>query len=925
MEYSYDDAGRTTEVSVYRVIQGSPQPAAYTWSATYEEHGYAKTGQVGPEAPVTFSYDPNAMGFLQQSVDGEGDTETWSHDTSGRQTEWDRLIGLNQSTYLSSYTDGSGNVTPDARPTSVTDPRGATRAYAYDDFGELIKSTSGDWGTQRWHWAEGELTETLWPSGSRTAYSYDAVGRLTYEDNHAENGQLVGQDYRFTYDDGGGSVACGISYPNGYPSVTPCQYRTGRLAKAEYEASLGVFATVEYDYTADGRRQAELHPGSRQTSYQYDTSGRLVRMYYPVQTGDMVRYDYDATQGDAQDQTEVVGVTDELSVGNDYVNWASDMTRDPQGRLQTARLYDRLNDSYPSVLLGYNTDGSLAALQLAREGTQGNPILALSRNYAYRSDGLRKGYTSSVAADPGRAYFYDSADRLTCAATDLNLSSCPASNDPKLVQSFAYDLGDNRSSMVDSTGTTSYDHYADAVYNEYPPGGRTVWYDYSFGDYGLRTDDLEVTSGTPYNTRLYTYDGRGRLRTVTLKRPGAAPGTYDSHLLTILYGPDGRPVSIADANTDTGTERWEDTYWSASARPIERVTTPDTSGPTTYTVDVYADADSAVTGSMRLQYVNGGFSSETRLYALHDPSGLPVEAYQFTNPEQATTELFRATYKPYGDMASSSGDTSLVPWRYDGQIVLTGSQAEVWSGQVVQPLRDPLIVGAARPWDAQVGEHMTPLVGGQAGTPTLGNPYTGVPSVWRKSPLPPGVMPGGFPSGPGVTLEDVPVCAPENAIWCPPGQWPYWVTFPPDVVDYNCLASLVPIAIPEAGATPLGPPLGDAGLVGSLGSSMGGGMPGAGSNGYHPLSGGAQTACLNVVQARAIDDNAGTVAGCRVCADALHVSPRVACAECNTCSIRPQLYLPCPPPGPIYSASWPRLFTYLPPASAFRIHMHGLP
>ncbi len=43
--------------------------------------------------------------------------------------------------------------------------------------------------------------------------------------------------------------------------------------------------------------------------------------------------------------------------------------------------------------------------------------------------------------------------------------------------------------MVDSTGTTSYDHYADAVYNEYPPGGRTVWYDYSFGDYGLRTAD----------------------------------------------------------------------------------------------------------------------------------------------------------------------------------------------------------------------------------------------------------------------------------------------------------------------------------------------------------------------------------------------------------------------------------------------------
>src|SRR5687768_14575061 len=91
---------------------------------------------------------------------------------------------------------------------------------------------------------------------------------------------------------------------------------------------------TDYDWTATGQLRAERWPAGRQTTYEYDSADRRIRVRYPVQTGDMVRYEYDATAGNTMDQEEVSRIVHEVTTpGSTYLVWARAITRDPLGRL----------------------------------------------------------------------------------------------------------------------------------------------------------------------------------------------------------------------------------------------------------------------------------------------------------------------------------------------------------------------------------------------------------------------------------------------------------------------------------------------------------------------------------------------------------------------------------------------------------------
>jgi len=78
----------------------------------------------------------------------------------------------------------------------------------------------------------------------------------------------------------------------------------------------------------------------------------------------------------------------------------------------------------PTVDLAYNSDGSIATWRLRRRSTT-TDIDMMNRTYSAWPDGALKGWTSSVGADPARSFFWDGADRLTCAANVAGLSACP--------------------------------------------------------------------------------------------------------------------------------------------------------------------------------------------------------------------------------------------------------------------------------------------------------------------------------------------------------------------------------------------------------------------------------------------------------------------------------------------------------------------
>ncbi len=697
-QYAYDEAGRTTSVSVRRVSStGTEYGVVASWGATYDDMGFTTSRQNG-SVTEQITRDPAGTGDITRIDRADGGYETFAHDAFGRETEFAKHFGSSSGLYLSRYDQPAGTTAPDARPTDVTDPGGMSRSYVYDDFGRLVESQAVDFGTQRWQYSSGRLVGTRWPSGKTTYYGYDPMGRLTSIDNDATDWSGVGQDYFFFYDNGDGVVPCNVTYETGH---VPCYYRTGRLARVDFEVAPSTLWSIEYDYAADGQVQAE-RMGARQTTYEYDT-GRLVRLRFPSGSGDMVRYEYDAATGDRYDATEVRSVIGELgSPGWDYVAWATHVAYDAANRFNSARLSDS-GGSYTSASLSYRTDGQVSRWWALRNTPTGTEYV-VDRTYQFSSDGMVKSYNSTVPTDPARRFSYDGANRLTCAVNDTSLTSCPTAPDSRLVQSWEYDEAGNPLTRSNKDGLTSFAPWENTLWDEYLPT-TTLWYAYELGPGGGRAYDMDP--GTAYSRRDYFYDGIGRLRTIALDRPGASPGSYEAHEITIIYDHLSRPVYVTDLNTVSGEERREELFWDPQDRLITRITTPDSTSPADYVLDMYAHVTDSVVGSIRLDYTGSG-PFERWFYDLRDPMGLPAARYEHYYGSASTSVAWTGEWSPFGELLSYAGEAEIAPpWRFEGQLALSNSDVTQWSGPSLSETRSPVYMNQWRVYDPRVGQYVT--------------------------------------------------------------------------------------------------------------------------------------------------------------------------------------------------------------------------
>ncbi len=584
-----------------------------------------------------------------------------------------------------------------------------------------MKSTSNDFGTLRWGYAVGRLTERRLSNGKRTTYGYDNLGRVTLVNHDADNPTLVGQDYQYVYDNGDGAITCGVTGTGG------CAYRKGRLAIVKIEYAPAVFWNLEYDYRADTQVSGELWPGSRQTTYEYDAAGRVLRVVYPVQTGDRLRFEYNATANDGEDQSEVSRVVHEINPGTDYLVWARKMVHDARGQVLSAYTADREDAAAtPSVSAAFNTDGTISTWA-ARRRNGAADVNLLSRTYQHWPDGAPKGWSSTVGTDPGRTFFYDGAQRLTCSAGVSGAASCPGVGNNNLLESYSFDVNENRLTKATSGGTTTYSTpLPNQLYDEYPPG-QTIWYGYDVNTFGGRTYDVHQSTAAS-NQRNYYYYASGQLRSIAMPRPGATQGTYENHEFTFLYDHGGRPIYVADRNLVSAKERRENLYWAGN-QLLERVVTPDSTAATTYTVDMFAPVGAAATGWLQLQYVSGTFSSETRRYIARDPAGLVGAVWAFTGTGASST-AYTADYQAFGALRTSSG-TANPGLGFHGQLTIVGSDARVWNGATTLMLREPLMLNRWRVFDPRVGRFLTaePVIldrGGALG-PRVGRSLTADP------------------------------------------------------------------------------------------------------------------------------------------------------------------------------------------------------
>jgi RHS repeat-associated protein len=166
-------------------------------------------------------------------------------------------------------------------------------------------------------------------------------------------------------------------------------------------------------------------------------------------------------------------------------------------------------------------------------------------------------------------------------------------------------------------------------------------------------------------------------------------------------------MTVLDLNVTTGVTRSEYMYWSASDDLLARYTTPNTASPTTFSVEFFTHVEPIATGVMRLDYPA---LTEARYYDVHAPLGLPIARYQIGSVDPTVTSTtWTGEFYPFGELKTETGTTSLrPPWRFEGQLELTGSDARYWNGATNAKLRETLYLNRWRVLDSRLGQYLSP-------------------------------------------------------------------------------------------------------------------------------------------------------------------------------------------------------------------------
>jgi RHS repeat-associated protein len=482
------------------------------------------------------SKDYDAAGRLLAVTDELGRRTAYRYDAAGRRTH-----------VIEPAVDGSTAITEtryDAagQRTALIDARGRTTRFEYDAAGRLTTTVHPDAGpddgndannprTRITFDALGRKTAETDPDGRRTAYAYDALGRLTsvvlaagtpsattttyaYDEqgNRTAQTDAEGRATRFTFDRMGressrtlplGQIERKTWTPAGEPaSVTDFNGRTtrwthdgvGRVAGIDYPSD----PDVSFTYTASGQRATAVD-GHGTVTQAFDARDRLVRRTDAA--GRVIEYTYDAKGNlssrvtasqslvyayDARDR--LVSVTATVAGGlpritrytYDEVGLRTGMTA--ADGTTTAYTYDRRNR-----LVGLVQRTAAAAL-------------LFSASYTVDATGLRTNAQESDASGVVRtlAWTYDALKRLTGEAID------------------------HRDDTRDRNSTWTYDRVGNRLTQQVTLGtgtaARTTVTTSTYDANDRLTQESARENGGPAQLTTYTYDAQGN----TLRK--SAPG-----------------------------------------------------------------------------------------------------------------------------------------------------------------------------------------------------------------------------------------------------------------------------------------------------------------------------------------------------------------------------------------------------------------
>lgn len=380
------------------------------------------------------------------------------------------------------------------RVVTTVDVLARTRTMEYDDFGNILKSTS----------PTGAVTRYRYDDYGKLAAVQDAMGNITqtifdWRGNLLSSTDALGRTTRYQYDAQGNPLAV----VDALGAVFKMEYdRSGSNTKV----SDAVGRNVRYRYDANGKAIAYLDSLDQQVTMEYDAAGRVSKTIDPA--GSVNRFEYDA-----------VGNLITTNGGN--VAFQFTAGGKPKSVAVNGRETDILVDAAGKVLGTKNADGDQSQLTY-------NPLDLLTE--VTLSDGRKMGSASYDAAgrrtttsDPnGRVtrYEYDAEDRIIL--TEYSDGSR---------EEFEYDLLGNRTKVVDRRGAVTRYEYSPTgkLTRSIDPLGHSTTFVYDAVDQLIRTIDpdgnvtsneydlsgmlVAIVDGSSRRTE-YRYDAVGRLSEV---------------------------------------------------------------------------------------------------------------------------------------------------------------------------------------------------------------------------------------------------------------------------------------------------------------------------------------------------------------------------------------------------------------------------
>ena len=488
----------------------------------YNDKGNPTSFTDGDGKTTRLTYD--AFGNPMSKIDALGRTTSYTYDNMGRMLTMTDARGVTRYTYDSlgrvlTVTDPLNNVMtnvydPNGNKIEVIDarsgPQGSGLAplvqteaefrtqYEYDAANRLIKITFADDTTMTFTYNFRDQRTSVTDQLNRTTtFGYDNAGQLT-KITRPDQTELT-----FTYDEVGrvktGTDELGKTTTYEYDPNCGCRDRVTKITDPDGKSN-----TYRYDDT--GRKIAFIDATGRETTYTYDVRDRLIRTNFV--DGTTLEYSYDNLNRvlTAKDQEGRVLRYSYDDVGNLLA------VTDPKGQV-TQFGYDANNNQVSMTSAnGRTTSYQYDALNRVIKRT-----LPLGMSELYTYDQVGNLTTLTDFRGKQTSYDYDALNRLLTRRPD------PTLGEPNV--SFTYTPTGQRSSMIDSSGTTNYTYdLRDRLLTKVTPQG-TLAYTYDAVD-NVASINSSNADGTSVN---YGYDDLGRLERVIDNRvsPGTNQYTYD--------------------------------------------------------------------------------------------------------------------------------------------------------------------------------------------------------------------------------------------------------------------------------------------------------------------------------------------------------------------------------------------------------------